>query len=386
MYATSQSKAKIKPINNNGSILIRFQVAKQSYTLTPIKGGRYDDPVALGKAQAIAESIARDIQLGEFDPTLEKYKVKSHLTVVPKATPKEYTVIELWNEYFDFRKKSLKAKTVEKYENLASLYQKLGNLSILDAIKVKSKLESITTIDRTRDGLMYLNACCKWAVQHDLISVNPYDGMYQQLPKPNYQQNPEPNAFTKDERDLIIEKFKGDKRSGMNYSHYTSFVEFLFYTGCRPSEAVGLTWDDVSEDCSIVRFNKSKVQVKSKIVDSDKSKNNRVRTLAVSGKATELLQAIKPETVKPKQLVFCSPDGIDKPINYRNFARRAWSNIVDPIKPDTTPYCCRDTFITLQLINGTPASTIAKWCDTSTLMIDKYYADKLKLTQIRPTD
>jgi integrase len=82
--------------------------------------------------------------------------------------------------------------------------------------------------------------------------------------------------------------------------------------------------------------------------------------------------------------VFPSTDGDS--INYRNFSRRAWSSVVDPIKPGTTPYSCRDTFITIQLLKGVPSTVIAKWCDTSTQMIDKNYADKLHLTQLRPLD
>jgi integrase len=86
---------------------------------------------------------------------------------------------------------------------------------------------------------------------------------------------------------------------------------------------------------------------------------------------------------RPKYLVFPSPkDG--KPINYNNFCKRIWNKVVAPIKPNTTPYNCRDTFITYQLMKGVPSAVIAKWCDTSIAMIDKNYADKLKLSQIRP--
>lgn len=86
----------------------------------------------------------------------------------------------------------------------------------------------------------------------------------------------------------------------------------------------------------------------------------------------------------PGALVFTGKGGDS--ISYRNFSRRAWTQITTPIKPDTTPYSCRDTFITTQLIKGVPSSVIAKWCDTSTQMIDKNYADKLKLSSLRPVD
>ncbi len=182
----------------------------------------------------------------------------------------------------------------------------------------------------------------------------------------------------------VIEAFKNDKRPGMTYQHYAPLVEFLFRVGCRPSEAIGLNWGNISPDCDTIYFTGSLVQIGNQRARSEGSKNNKTRKLAVSSRLQDLLLAIKPKNPNPESLLFPSPDGDS--INYRNFSRRAWSNIVDPIKPETTPYCCRDTFITLQLLKGVPSTIIAKWCDTSTQMIDKSYADKLRLSQLRPMD
>ena len=231
---------------------------------------------------------------------------------------------------------------------------------------------------------MYLSAACKWGIKHRLVSANPYDGMSQELPAHRYQTDPKPNAFTEEERDRIIESFKGDKRKGMSYRPYAAFVEFLFCVGCRPSEAVGLRWKHISKDCGFINFEESLVQVGNRRVQSKGSKNNLTRRIAISVRVQSLLESVKPETLDPEALVFPAPSGDS--INYRNFARRAWKSVVDSIKPDTTPYSCRDTFITTQLLKGVPSSVIAKWCDTSTEMIDKNYADKLKLSQLRPQD
>ena len=231
---------------------------------------------------------------------------------------------------------------------------------------------------------MYISAACKWGVKHNLVPANLFDGMYREMPQHNYMTDPTPNAFSEEERDAIIEAFKHDRRKGMNYRGYAPFVEFLFFTGCRPSEAVGLRWKHLSEDCSSVNFEGALVQVRNKRVASKGSKNNKTRKLSISPRLQAMLLSIKPESPDPSSLVFPSPEGGS--INYRNFSRRAWAKVVDPIKLETTPYCCRDTFITVQLLKGVPSAIIAKWCDTSTQMIDKNYADKLKLTQLRPQD
>lgn len=94
------------------------------------------------------------------------------------------------------------------------------------------------------------------------------------------------------------------------------------------------------EDCSSITFSESIVISKGKQIKSKGSKNNKVRTIAVSKKLQQLLQSLKTEFTKSDDLVFPSPRG--KAINYDNFARRAWSTVVDPIKPDTTSYNCGD--------------------------------------------
>ncbi|NEQ37051.1 MAG: hypothetical protein F6K40_12505 [Okeania sp. SIO3I5] len=48
--------------------------------------------------------------------------------------------------------------------------------------------------------------------------------------------------------------------------------------------------------------------------------------------------------------------------------------VSEPVK-ESTPYSCRDTFITEQLSNGISPTIIAKWCDTSVKMIETHYFD-----------
>jgi integrase len=167
-----------------------------------------------------------------------------------------------------------------------------------------------------------------------------YVGMASEMPQPRYITDPQPNAFSQEEMEKVLEAFRNDQRRGMNYQHYAPFVEFLFRVGCRPSEAIGLTWGAISSDCGTIHFTSSLVQVGNRRVRSEKSKNNRTRTLSTSQATQELLRRIRPESPAKEALVFPSVDGAS--INYRNFYRRAWKSIVNPIKTDTTPYSCRD--------------------------------------------
>lgn len=365
------------------SLRLRWTLNGKTYSFTVGKDSRDTLKAARAKAQA----IDADITFERFDSPLAKYG-KQHPTVLEVVSPiQQITLHELWERYVEDKLPNFKPITVEKYKQLTKLFNKLGSRLTFDGLAVKQALLDTTTTPRTRDCLMYLSGCCEWGIKRKLINSNPFNGMASEMPKPRYLVNPNPDSFTEEERERVIEAFKQDTRPGMNYRHYASLVEFWFFTGCRPSEAIGLTWDKINEDCKQVTFDGS-IQTTSSgaKIRSQGSKNNKSRTIAVSSRVQKLLESIKPTSIEIGQLVFHSPDSKNMPINYRNFARRAWTVVVDPIKPNTTPYNCRDTFITLQLLKGVPSAVIAKWCDTSTGMIDKSYADKLKLSQLRPVD
>jgi integrase len=392
---TSNSSAK----NTKGSVSIeafqgrlRLRLPRQLFDGKQkyLTLGLPDTVVNRRLAEAKAMLLESDIKLERFDLTLAKYGGKQAPIVLPlevddsEATISSLSLLELWAQYFGDKRSGLKPKTVEKYNQFTRLFQKVGDLPLDDALAIKQKLEQITTKSRTKDSLMYISAACTWGIQHNLVTRDPFTGMSSAMPRHRHMVDPQPNAFTEEERDRIIQNFQTDQRKGMTYRAYAPFVEFLFLCGCRPSEAVGLCWKHVDQDCTRVSFEGSLVQVGNRRVQSEGSKNNRTRKLTVSNRLQALLAEIKPPAATPDSLVFPSVDGDS--INYRNFSRRAWKAIVDPIKLDTTPYCCRDTFITIQLLKGVSSAVIAQWCDTSTHMIDKNYADKLKLTQLQPKD
>lgn len=363
-------------------IRLRWTLKGKTYCLNVGKDSRATITAARAKAGRINEDITED----RFDVTLERYGKQSAtvLEVVRPTQPKEeISLRQLWDKFLADKIPTLKAKTQDEYRNFTKLLDKIDGLSY-DALKTKQALLTVTTIDQTRRMLQYLSACCQWGIRHREIYDNPYDGLASELPKRKSVTHPMPDSFTEQQRDAVVEAFKNDIRPGMNYRHYAPVVEFWFLTGCRPSEAIGLTWGKVSDDCSIVSFEGSIQTVRGVQIWSEKSKNNKSRTLAVSSRVQELLRSLRPETFNPNDWVFPSPKG--KAINYPNFLSKIWHQIVDPIKPDTTPYNCRDTFITLQLLKGVPSAVIAKWCDTSTEMIDRNYADQLKISQLRPLD
>ncbi len=377
------SKGTITVENFRDRLRLRWRVSGQRYCLTL---GLKDIPENRNLAEQKAHQIEQDIEADCFDETLAKYKPQRHLSLVnPKKPQKVSTISELWDEYIEYKRLSLKARTLDKLAVLEKHIKRCPYQSLDEAIKIRFSLLQQTTNSQAKDVLMYLSSACKWGVKHGLVNSNPFEGMYQELPKHKWQEDSQPNAFNEEEKQKIIQAFQNHKPSkGIGYSYYATFVEFLFLTGCRPSEAIGLQWKHITSDCSKITFESSLVQVgNGERVRVNGSKNNKKRVFNCNQQLQQLLLELKSENLEPESLVFPSPEGLS--IHYRNFSRRAWNRIVDPlVGRKTTPYSCRDTFISEQIVKGVPTAVVAKWCDNSVEMIEKKYLDSKVLEQLKP--
>lgn len=293
---------------------LRWTLQKKTYVLS--LGKDSSDALRVGRAKA--QAIDTDITFERFDPSLQKYgNQPTILEIVTTKPESQISLRQLWDNFLADKLPHLKAKIQDEYVNFTRLLDKIDKEVSYNALQTKKALLNITTIDQTRRMLQYLSACCNWGIKHKLINENPFYGLYSELPKRKSISNPNPDSFTEEEREAVIAAFKNDKRSGMTYSHYAPIVEFWFLTGCRPSEAIGLPWSNVSDDCYSIIFNCSIQTIKGIQVRSEGSKNNKSRAVAVSSRVKELLESIRPENVAPDALVFPSPRG--RAINYPNF-------------------------------------------------------------------
>jgi integrase len=385
------SKAHYKSVQVRGShnsLQLVFRHEKKRHWLSL---GMEDTPFNRQEAQKKAREIERDIAFGEFDPTLAKYKVKSAINTVDAkpAEPKpKMTLINLWHDYMEYKSPNASPKTISStYEPVLAHLSRCKTDGLVEPLKLRMELLQVTTQSQAKRTLMQISAACKWGMKHRLVPDNPFDGMYKELEatKPD-----PPMSFTVEERDLIITTFEQDTRPGINYRHYTPFVKFLFWSGCRPCEAIGLRWSSVSAKCDRVHFHESIVEVAGKQVRRKETKTGVDRWFSCTARLQEVLKSIRPETPDPEALVFISPKG--SAIGESNFGDRAWKSILtklnlymkDEIK--MTPYNCRDTFITLQAVEGVSSTTIARWVGNSSKVIEEKYLDKLKLEHLRPRD
>ena len=227
--------------------------------------------------------------------------------------------------------------------------------------------------DSAKRVLTQLSACCKWANKAGKLDTNPFVGMAADIkvpPKANEEEDA--NPFTRQERDCIIAAFQ----QSHYYSFYAPLIEFLFLTGCRPSEALALIWKTVGQNQ--IRFEQALVYDGHKLVLKPGLKTQRFRKFPINSQLTQLLQAIKPQNCNPESLVFPARGGGF--INWGNFNGRAWKKTLAslPNIEYRNPYQTRHTFCSLCREADIASIQIAKWVGNSAEMIDRIYA--------KPTD
>ena len=263
------SRARLPKIgidSNRGAIRLRFTYQGQQYSLTGL--GKYDDLVALQNAKGIVEKIKLDLLTGNFpvgDYKLGKYSLhKAPVSQLPVTTPTTATAVDKWHlgdcwEYYKKCKPNAPAST-------RNLWRYIDNY-------IASCDTSLLSVDNAAEFLLYLKTkeadgsiaprwrIIKAAVNHCLklkkIDSNPYAILYEEL---NVTSKKEIKAFSKREIKVIIHAFKSGRfdadKSAYSSAYYAPLVEFRFLTGCRPSEAIGLTWDNVKwkgeDKCQIV--------------------------------------------------------------------------------------------------------------------------------------
>jgi len=111
------------------------------------------------------------------------------------------------------------------------------------------------TSDTAKRPIVFLTSCCDWAKRYKLIESNPFESMDSIKVVKQVNEDRDVNPFSKEERDTIIKAFSQNRY----YKYYAPFVKFLFYTGCRPSEAIALQWKHIG---------KSKILFEQSVVDS----------------------------------------------------------------------------------------------------------------------
>lgn len=362
-------KGSVVVLNSHNRLQLRFRFGGKRHYLSL---GLSDTLVNRRFAELKAAEIEQDILKEKFDITLEKYKSASErerhnvnvsFEEIEQSQP---NLDELWQKYSEFKKPQVSPSTFAKdFKRHGNHISDLPTCSLNEASVIRDWLLEHQSVNTAKRCLTQIKACCKWSVKEGLLETNPFAQMTITLPK-GTDEYADIKPFSREERDLIIQTFASDRY----YSFYTSYVQFLFFTGCRPSEAIALKWEHINS--KVIEFRHSIVISEEGLVCKEGLKTQKKRDFPINSELKEILAQIKPNSVKLDSFVFSSPKG--KFLDHSNFSSRAWKSILAKSGiPYRKSYQTRHTFITMCVEININSTVIGRWTGTSAKMIDKHY-------------
>lgn len=357
-------------------LVIRFRVSgysKQFYLSTGLKDTKANKAVV----DARWELIQREIALDEFDFTLDRYRFGNKKKIQREELKiKDYDLTELWNKFTDYQEKQLEQTTIlNRYQAVNRYLKKLPTRELSKAVEIRDWLLKNSTPLMTSILIDHFHQACNWAIQSKLIDLNPFTNLrikYKRRKGKSHQ------AYTKEQRDLIIKAFENSK-----YFDYTPLIKFLFFTGCRPGEAFALTWGDINDKCTRIKITKSCNF--GRITKTTKNRVERVFPTSKGSKLQSLLLEIRPPTTNPDQLIFPDIDGspmtsakLQKIWRGQSQKNRPYIGVVlelnkKGIVPYLKPYSTRHTFATLAIASGITPDRVALWIGDTVGTVLKYY-------------
>lgn len=366
---------------------LRFRVGGERYC---IYLGLMDTPENRKLALAKAKLIESDIISEQFDTTLNKYKPQNYLKVVKPGDDSKTVInlVELWTRYVEYKKPMVSPSTVLRdFGRVKAYLEKIPSVSLSDADQIRDWVVKQYAANSAKRFVVQINACCNWAVKSKLIDANPFAGMAAeiQLPKsPKKSELTDINPFTREERDAIIQAFKTNTychpstAKYSRHSNYAGYVEFLFFTGCRPSEAIALQWKHITD--RYVIFEQSVVDTEDGRQVKQGLKTEESRRFPINAQLRAIINGIKPENVSADNLVFPSPKG--GYIDQHNFRNKIWEPLLKKMGiPYRKPYQTRHTFITLAL-EHIAIQDVARLSGNSPEVILKHYAGNRRDLQV----
>ncbi len=178
MYArNSRRKAKpgsVQVKNSNDRLQLVFSHGgKRHYFST----GLTNSPLNRKLAQDKAFQIQRDIEYGEFDSTLEKYKPQLTLTTIESVdtiAPPVPTMAELWTRYVEIRQVGKSPSTLRMYDWVEGHIDRCPHKLPSEAQAIFDWLSVNIVPGTVKRLLTQFCACCRWAKKAGLIDLQPF--------------------------------------------------------------------------------------------------------------------------------------------------------------------------------------------------------------------
>jgi integrase len=354
---------KILPKDNNGSIRIRFKIGGQTHNISNL--GRSDNRIASAKAELIAATIEKDIELGDFDPTLARYLSGIAINMPAKKTPAPMMLLEVWDLWVDTLALSEQTKS-DHYKTTRGMIKRTKPSPSTDSaewfLKGGAHLSPFSYNLRKR----FIRSCLDWAIEQGMVSENPFRTIKS---KKSAKRNKTKPLALEQVRQILAEL-------KIDHPEYHAFSTFLFLTGCRTSEGIGIQWKRIDFDRGELTIADTLAQVNyQKELVRKQTKTGAVTTVIMSAGLENLLRSIP--RGKPDDLVFPGIDG--EPIARMGYYK-TWRKVLAKLDiPYVKPYVSRHSFASLALDSGLDASKVASFLGhTDSSMVDKNYGSAMK--------
>lgn len=364
-------RGEINIENYRGRIRLRWRYNGIRYPLSL----PYDySPENMHHATVKVAEIELDIMKGCFDPSLEKYKpqiVKSITLVPAKATTPTPTIAflsDLTDKFQDWTK-NIRNINIDHSVDYYGVYRMLlrwVNIP-LEGIAATMNMEkwSVSTYNRR---LNMLSAFLTWLKDSGIITSNPLlhvsskrtKGQDKQLKK-NERRIPLQEKEIFDLLEAIRLDTYCHKCSPFKHSFYYPFLKFIFFTGVRNAEAVGLKVKHVNFSLNTIEISEAFARTNkgthhaARISKDTKAGNTRY--LPMTDELKELL-LIQVQGKNPDDFVFPSPKGLS--IDDRMLQRRVIKPVLLQLKLGNRDlYVARHCFGTRAVQQGMALTDVA---------------------------
>lgn len=324
--------------NANGRLRLRWRINGKRYSYNI---GAFDKS-NLAAVKKIVLIMELDILNDQFDFSFSRYKIKQEQLVSVQKYRTLVEEFELWVSIY----KQMDCNRNSDYYQMRNALRKWGEIGPEEMLV---KLNQANYCPKTfNERLSMLKGFTGWMVKMGKWRLNPFEDVSRR--KIKRVEHPERKPFSEDEIKRILRAFQNDTYcppcSKYKHSLYYPFIYFLFKTGVRNGEAVGLRVGSVD-------FDKKRITIKEVLARSVRgthsaarirkgTKNGKIRLLPITDDLEMILRPITQNKGKD-DLVFTSHNGL--PIDDGKFQKRVFRKVLEELNiPIRVLYACRHTF------------------------------------------
>ena len=352
-------KGEISITNCEGRIRLRWRYAGERYSLNLPFSYK---PENIHLATVKVTEIKLDIIKGCFDTTLKRYEYSAQPKIT-KAKTSHLEALEQSKRLLFLHELSAKFNEWGKHIRNVDVDNSIDYLYIRKWLEKCSKVPINTVAEKLNievwatstynRRLSYLNTFFEWLFETGTIARNPLKNVCKRRDK-NKKKCARRKPLEENEIIKFLNAIKSDdycsSSSRYKHSHYYPFLAFIFHTGVRNAEAIGLKVRHIDFVNNQIEISEAFARTvkgsnhKARIAKGTKMQN--VRYLPLS---KELIEILEPQVKgkKPDDFVFISPKGLS--IDDRMLEKRIMKPILKQLGfGDRDLYSARHAF-------GTPA-------------------------------